>query len=606
MLIAESQETPNLSGGINTGLHASLIGANELASLINFYVKGDSIYPRLPSSLKSQELEVPLSIGSYKTFGDRFKFIVAKQDGVSILTPGETELEIPLTCRYGVPFTSVPENRPFHLQGQFCNYLIDPLGGPLRRVTGSYYEDAGIPAPTTAPVIALNAVGVMTVATYNVVVTFYNSATDDESDFSPVSNNLVLGANDSIDVSAIPVSTTPQVDKVKIYVTPPDQTNLRLYAGKVNNGVTTFNINLTPLQLGTILSTTNGVPPTGVKAGAFFDNSLFLTDGVLLYKSKYQQYETFDVENDSQPVFQTDGHDCVILYPWGGRLVAGKNNYLVYFTPTGTGDYVPTVLSDKYGVYSPHAMKSVENLLIWFDGVNFQRSNSGSTPENISDIRIKRYLDAIPTSKKNYLSAEIAPRLNCYIVKVPQANDSYITLAYNYKVGAWSVFTYLSPLMFIAEGYDVNQDRQVYALNQDNYLTQLFDPSVMEELRGESISYYWLSRGYKASKSVSPGSTLLRRIALLTTPNTSSADLRVYEGGNLVNSINESTIYMYDIKDDWKVAELHTLGQSSGSPYIQVEFEMSGYLPPDFRISKLYLELVQSPYVKQYSREIGV
>lgn len=594
---------PNLAGGVNTGLHATLIENNEMAELVNFYVSGTAIYPRAGSTrISSVHLDGAKSAGCFKDSDGRFKLVTAG-DTLEIFTPNPAaSAPTTLTKRSGTTYVPTTNKRPFIFQGRHCFYFIDPAGGPLRRGTGTYYEDAGIAAPINKPVINSSATGVMTTADYKVAVTFYNSVTGDESDFSPVSDVLALTGPGSVDVSSIEVSTTPQVDKKRIWITPPDQSNLYLLADTIDNATTTANINLTPTELGELMPTSNGMPPKSVVAGAIFDNCLFVTDGTYLYKSAYLQFETFNTVVDVQPILNDDGHDCNVLYAWGNRLVAGKTNYVVYFTPTGSGDYIPTILSDKYGVYSPHAIRSFENVLIWFDGEGFQRSDNGATPKNISTIRIKRYLDRLAVTDKDNLIAEIAPRLNSYIVRILQNDGSTVVLAYNYKVDAWSVFSIATNPIFLIEGYDINEERQLYSISDGFHIDLMFDDTSYTD-SGTAITYSWLSKGYKAEGPVTQ-LNFLRSVALLSTNAYKTVQLKVVENG-LVDGMTIDA-YLYKEGADWKPYALSTIRASSGAVYLQIHFTFTGELEPTFNISRLMLELLAAPEIQRQYTSLDV
>lgn len=596
MLTRVPKEITNLAGGVNTGIHCTNLQDNQFARLVNFFVLGDSLYTRrLHEKLESSVTDYSYIIGSYKNSGNNYR-LVSIGNVMQIVIPTNPATLTTISLRHGtVPLTA--NNWQFIYQGKNnLYYVVDPITGVLYRGTDLFYEKAGIGIPTTVPTVALNAAGVMAAGNYKVAITGYNEITGDESDYIE-SASVTLGANDSIDVSTIHVFTEPQAHYVRIYVTPVDQTNRYLYAGQVANGVTTFNINLSISQLGEILSDTNGVPPTGLKAGCIFDNSQFVTDGKLLYKSKYFQYETFDVDNDVQPIASEDGSDCVVLHPWENRLVAGKGNCLVYFIPTGSGDYIPTKFSEKTGVRSPHALKSKDSFLFWFDGDRFLKSTNGAAPEDISDERIKIYLDDIPINRKDHLSADIISKYDSYIVNVPQSNNTYVQLMYNYKKNSWSVQDTPAIPRYIAEGFDTDGDSHIFGVSEDdNSIIKLF--SKEETYFGvgleysENIEHSFITKGFKASE-VSNLQTFLRSLGILCSEAGVTAKLAIYENGKLAAPILEDIdMYLSNQYNDWKMTALATLGRSSGASYVQIGFTLTSPVPDGFNISKLNLELV--------------
>lgn len=607
MLTKVPIETTNAGGGMDTGLHPLSLSENQFARLVNLYVYGDSVYSRRGSTVISNTpLNNSVSLGLYRnTSTKEFKLISIGTTLQALkIVRHSTEAPTTITFRYGTAYSPTTDKRPFVYQVGARYFIVDPAGGPLRRGTDVFYEDAGIPAPTTGIVVAVNATGVMTAATYKVAITYFNPSNLDESDYIE-SGSVTLAANNSIDVTNIPISPTPQGSQKRIWVTPPDQTNRYLLVDTIDNSVTSYRINKTVAELGEILSDTNGVPPSSVKAGCIFDNSHFVTDGQILYKSKYFQYETFDIDNDSQPIGVDDGHDCIVLYPWEDRLVAGKTNSVTSFIPSGSGDYIPHLISGKKGVRSPHAMKATDKILIWFDGTLFLRSDVGSQPVDISDLRIKLYLDNIPEGSRDSLVAEIYPNIDSYIVIVPQTDGSQVTLAYNYKNKAWSVLSFSTFPSFIIEGYDQTEDRHIYAIQDDYHIAELFDDDASTDA-GENINYQFITKGTSASPQTTL-QTFLNSFGLLCTSIPITATLSVHENGDIVNSVMSVDAYLWDAYDEWKMFELHTVEKSSGASYVQVKFNYTGQaLPKNFKITRLKFDLLSGPAQKQQFNGVGV
>jgi len=611
MLTRVPKEIPDLAGGINTGIHCTNLRDNEFASMLNYFVYGDSIYGRLPHrKLTTAVTDGGRVLAPYvDAYGD-YKLVSVgnKVQAIQLNTsPGYPYTVVDYPLRYGTAIA--PATKPFVYQGKNnILYILDPLSGGLWRASVNYYEKSGIelpvyPATITLPAVAVNASGVMTAANYRVAVTGYNSTTGDESDYIE-SAIIALSANNSINVTLIPVYPEPQVDIVRVWVTPPDQTNRYLLAGTVANGTTSFHINLAVADLGEILSQTNNVPPTGLKAGCIFDNSHFVSDGKLLYKSKYLQYETFDVDNDVQPIADDDGQKCIVLHKWENRLVAGKTNCLVHFIPTGSGDYIPTRFSEKTGVRSPHALKSKDSMLFGYDGEKFFRSISGGALEDISNLRIKDYLDNIPDNKRDDLVADIVSVYDSYIVTLPQTSDS-VQLMYNYRTNSWAPLSTRYNPKFISYGYDAYGNKVLYGLSDDDYILKLFDATVLSTNNGMEdnvgISYSWKSKGFKATE-ISNIQTFLRSFAVLCTNRNITSTINVYENGVLLFTVTDFNLS--DSYNDWKATGVATLGRSSGASYLQLEINILGNIGEDFNFSKLSLELVSGGYLMRQNNSI--
>lgn len=334
--------------------------------------------------------------------------------------------------------------RPWHFK-QYKNviYAINPSDGRLLRNDTFVTRRAGISAPDSAPTIDEGAAGDLEAGDYYAVYTFYNSTTGEESDVSPVSSGLTLGASKKIDWSNLDTSTNPQVDSRRLYRTIKGQEGTYYLVATIGNIESTYDDeNVEQADMGAAAPDDNGAPPTGLVAMELFNERMWVTDGTYCYYSQFglpESYGTFAF----LPVNIEDGYDVVGLKSFGDRLIIGKGNAMHYLTGTDDLSFSMRVLTDKHGCHSAKSMAVAEGLMFWFGGDNFYQSD-GNGVVAAGDNDVRDTVDSIDPTYYHLVWGEVDPTKSIYICGVPANGDSKVNtvMFYDYRTGDWSKHTY--------------------------------------------------------------------------------------------------------------------------------------------------------------------
>jgi hypothetical protein len=454
----------DLGGGRNGGAAASQIQQNEMAELKNWYPyatklrrrggirqltspwggTANSLFP-----LKTADGDWTMIVGGKEKFG--------KVDGLAI---------VDLSASYYTPPSLGGTHKPWaFFQYKDHVYALRADSGQLIRIDSSSYARAGISAPSTASVLAAGAAGALAAGDYRSVYTFYNRDTDYESNPSPVSNTLALGANLKIDHFGIGVSNNPFVNARRLYRTVVGQAGMYYFVAQINNNVDTTFIgdNVLPADLGRSVSFNNGLPPSGLELGVIFQERLFASDGTNLMYSEFLKPEMFG--SNLLPIFPDDGHVISGLYALGDRLIIGKTNAIHYLVGTDPSNFAVHTLSDRYGVKSHFSMKSAEsNLFFYGTGKAVYRSD-GTYVKDISTPRVADILADVPDDREDTICGAVLADKNWYLLGVPQSDGKTIVLVYNYKYDSWTTFDADgSGPFFLADFHDENYTHQLYGL----------------------------------------------------------------------------------------------------------------------------------------------
>lgn len=465
----------HLGGGINVGLPRTHIADNQCVNIENFRPYGTKLVRRGGvERLTSAPHSTPVnSLFAYKTAAGAWTLLVGTESGIGKLS-GTGIVQLPIAD--GRVYD--PSDYPWvFYQYADIAYASRPGGGALKRVTSDFVMDAGIPAPATAPTLALGASGAIPSADFKGVFTYLDLITLNESNYSPVSATYTHTGPAKINWSGITVSITPEVSARRIYRTLPSQSGSYFFVAQISNNVDTTFVgdNVLVQDLGLLASVRNGLPPTNPQYGDLWRDRLFLTDGVDIFFSEYQKVECFGAESILS-VFPDDGHFIRGMRAYGDRFVVGKTNKVHFLTGTDQSNFAVSTLSDRHGCWSYYSMLVAEGKLYWFGGDNFYVSDGSSVEAIGGGTEMRTFIDRIPDAYKDMIVGCAFPEDTLIHWTVPL--DAYATnravLVYNYKTGAWSTYTHSqfggNAPSFLGDFWDENAEHILYATFYDNHV----------------------------------------------------------------------------------------------------------------------------------------
>jgi len=270
-------------------------------------------------------------------------------------------------------------------------YFTEDSSIPQKTTDNITFYNLGIDKPVLASLTAIGATGVLT-GTYQYLITYYNSSDGAESGISPLSIELVV-ATDKIDLTSIPVSADPQVDKKRLYRLGGDLTAFTLVT-TIDNIDTTYTDNIADTDVeGTLLEAT------------LYEQALsglqFLTEhyGILMAAIGDKVYFTpIGVPNawPSNNYIDFDSDVTGIGKVLNGILIFTLNRAYI-ITGTNINSLVKNTLSETQGCKEHKSIKAIsKGQLLWV-------SNDGicsSTGSNV-DVISKPKLGKLNLSVKN-------------------------------------------------------------------------------------------------------------------------------------------------------------------------------------------------------------
>ena len=149
---------------------------------------------------------------------------------------------------------------------EFQGKLIRVAAGgvaPQASTDGITWYNLGITAPTAGPSTADSGIAGNPNGTYSYYVTFV-STLGGESGPSPASSSVTVVSH-SINLTAIPVSTDPQVTKRNIYRTGGTVSAISLIATLADNVTTTLTDNVADVNVGAAIQSTTYAPPPNLE-----------------------------------------------------------------------------------------------------------------------------------------------------------------------------------------------------------------------------------------------------------------------------------------------------------------------------------------------------
>lgn len=557
----------DLGGGLNQGKPASEVKDNEQTVLSNWY----------PFSTKLKRRGGHRKLNTTAAYAEQltgiFPYRPEGATAVQTILGGLTTLaELDGTEIVAIPpatgFTVGSSTEPWTMfEYKDILYAFRKSSNQLVRCDGSYYGAAGITAPATACTIADGAAGDIPAADFYGVYTFYNSATNVESNPATASAKLTHAGSKKIDWTGITVSTNPQVDARRLYRTLPNNTGEYYFVDQIDNNFDTTYTgdNVLVQDMGRSVSFFNGVPPTGLLYGAVWKERLFCTDDALVYYSEDGLVECFD-EDNYVPVFPDDGHKIRAIHAYGDRLVIGKTNKVHYLVGTDPAYFALLTLSDRHGCMSHHSMQSAEGLLFWLGQDNVYRSD-GNAVSGIASVKLEEILAGATAAQLESAVAAVYPALSWYVLVIP----GYAEMAYNYKTDSWTTFSTAAGISHLAEHFDDDFKKEVFTVDTAGNLYRFNDVEYNydddDSSLGNAITATFTTKDLDFGAPGTVGVAL--RTYLLSEQYSEEIDLewQTFDG----TSINARTVSL-DFPEAWKMYSLSTRRQAKAHTQLKVTY----------------------------------
>lgn len=342
--------------------------------------------------------------------------------------------------------------RPSFAQAK--NLLFLANSQEAKKYNGTALQNFGITRPG-APTAAPKAGGAMTAATYDVGLTYYNSATGHESSLSDFTTVTLSGGNLQMDVSwSAPADT--QVDYVRVYIRQQSTQKLafRLVVGSTpaahatHGGfpvaTTAIVVNVSDAQLRAFISKApstfvNDPPPAGIQWLCWYRGRMFAATGSYLYYSQLNLPESFDGANE--PVNPQDGDIITGLHPTSAGLLVFKRDSTYILQGDDPASWVLEVLDPELGCVSNDSAVTVEGVTRWWSELGpVMLSGGGLVAIGTPFIAPQIAPDALAYNYLNGVVAGVDILNQMVIWSVPEAGQTRnsLLLPYNYRLNRWA------------------------------------------------------------------------------------------------------------------------------------------------------------------------
>lgn len=238
--------------------------------------------------------------------------------------------------------------------------------GYVLRFDGTNWRVAGMAAPAAPTAVVNVAAGSMN-GTYEVGLTYYNSATGYESSRSTTSS--AAPANQKIDVSWV-APTDAQVTHVRVHVRKGTLSTGFYQATSIAVPTTSVTLNISDADYNALITLSpdedeNDPPPTDTKYLAWHRSRLFAGNDKNVYYSKVELPEAFDPEK-YEPVNPDDGQKIRGIVSAFDQLVVFKDFSTYALVGVGPNDWQLVLISRKVGCVAPGSIVYTGGLLYWW------------------------------------------------------------------------------------------------------------------------------------------------------------------------------------------------------------------------------------------------
>jgi hypothetical protein len=566
----------DVSGGQNDSA-AELIADNEMAELSNFFVDTASLRRRPGKDLVATYSEEILTVARYRSSVDAVETIllgcaasIARVNGATI-----TAIEV----SDGRVYPSLTTRWWAEQYGDEMFWCRRGNGG-IKRLYGTASMEAGIAAPTVAPIVADGGAGKKSAGAYQLAYRYYNSVTGARSNWSPASKPITILDDHQLQATQIGVSSSQQVNARQIGATYPDAAIIYLVGQIDDNVTTTFYENaLAPDEYGEADVDVNGNPQTDTRHGpppdqawalAVHKERLFVLnkDGLFFSEPGWMQSfkaSSFIPVQNGTGLISWERHGLVILCEGETKILEGD-------TP---GDFRLETLSREHGCPSGKASAIADGVLFWYTGQNIVAS-SGNTPQILpKNPYIRGTLDLIPEASKSDVVAETIPGRQWFVLSIPTASSRKLVV-FDYMRSAFQTFP--AGPKTIARFMRTTKAETLYAAFAGD--TTLYEYMTGTDDYGTPISAALLTKNYgDDSRGMLK---LTRRVNVLCPQTAGTCEIKVYHDGAVVATRSGLSLNAAG----WKRFNVNT----SSQPGTHVQVRLTYDSLPELRIDQMQVE----------------
>jgi len=368
-------------------------------------------------------------------------------------------------------------------------FLASANGKRPRVYNGANLDWVGIRAPFQTPVPVAAAGGSLPAGSYVVYVTYLNSVSGAESNPSPGAA-VTCALNDKITSVQVPVSSDPQVDQRRIWMTVANAgagSTAYLVATITDNVTTNYTTDITSISLtsATLEYTDNAEAPLGSLVAVFKDR-LFVSGNplapTLIYYSDPRTPTAFNHSEKFEDADLDSGDVATVLRGLRDYVVAHFPDGRVGLTPTGSTEvpFFLNYLSRDSGAVGPmacfefestHVYAGERDFYIW-DGAQSLNITSPSDPDRTSIQTLVR--SGLEPSRRSETSLAFHRARNQFWFSCSSTDSTYndTVLVYNWDQGVWS--RYDLDVDYVLSMEDQYDDPWIYGFHQ-GYLVKLDD-----------------------------------------------------------------------------------------------------------------------------------
>jgi len=341
-------------------------------------------------------------------------------------------------------------------------FFLNGTDADAKKFDGTDLTKFGIAAPSAAPTAAAASGGSnLEAGTYDVLLTYYNSASSTESPVS-ASTEVEVEAGELIEVSW-DAPADEQVTHVRVYlrwreagpnfyrlITGTDPSPHATYGG-FPVATTACDIDIDPDVFGDLVLLSPAVndnypPPTGAKSPTWHRARMFVHDKNNIYYSQIEDAENFNYLDRYEPVNPADGDEIVYIHSASDVLLIFKKFRTYALVGDDPASWRIEEISPTIGTDSPQSVVTTPmGVTYWWDHTEgpVSWSQIGEKPMPIGTPLIGPTLEPSLLNQSRFdlvvAGVDAHPLRQRIIFSVPEfgSTRNNLLMPFNYRLGAW-------------------------------------------------------------------------------------------------------------------------------------------------------------------------